>query len=53
MVQFAGNYTSAYLAELITTIAITGVIYLVGLLILKEDLVSSFVRKKPEQIMNK
>jgi len=53
MIQFAGNYTSAYLAELITTIAITGVIYLVGLLILKEDLVSSFVRKKPEQIMNK
>ena len=46
LAQFNNNYTSAYLAELISTVAISGVIYLVGLLLLKEDLVSSFVRKK-------
>ena len=46
LAQFNNNYTSAYLAELISAVAISGVIYLVGLLLLKEDLVSSFVRKK-------
>jgi hypothetical protein len=46
MVQFSGNHTSAYLAELISAIAISGIIYLVGLLVLKEDLVTSFIRKK-------
>lgn len=46
MVQFSGNHTSAYLAELISAVAISGIIYLVGLLVLKEDLVTSFIRKK-------
>ncbi|MDD3938334.1 MAG: polysaccharide biosynthesis C-terminal domain-containing protein, partial [Bacilli bacterium] len=46
LVQFNYNYTSAYLAELISAVAISGIIYLGGLLLLKEDLVSSFVRKK-------
>lgn len=46
LIQFNNNYTSAYLAELISAVAISGIIYLGGLLLLKEDLVSSFVRKK-------
>jgi hypothetical protein len=43
------DFTSAYLGELLATVAIAGVVYLVGLMLLKEDLISSFVRKKPSE----
>lgn len=46
MVQYNGNYTNAYLAELVSTVAIAGVVYLSGLLLLKENLVTSIVRRK-------
>ncbi|MFA5422024.1 MAG: oligosaccharide flippase family protein [Bacilli bacterium] len=53
LIRFENDYTSAYLAELVSVVAIAGVVYLFGLLVLKEDLVSSFVRKKPQEISGK
>ncbi|NCA97306.1 MAG: hypothetical protein EOM77_03895, partial [Bacteroidia bacterium] len=49
MVQYSGNYTNAYLAELVSTVAIAGVIYLTGLILLKENLVMSVVKRKTIQ----
>jgi len=48
MERFASNYTNAYIAELVSVVAIAGIVYIVGLSLLKEDLVHSFVKKRQE-----
>lgn len=40
------NVVTAYLAELVSILVLCGAIYLAGLLLLKEDLVTSFIKKK-------
>lgn len=40
------NITTAYLAELVSVVILAGIIYVGGLLLLKEELVLSFTKKK-------
>ncbi len=48
----SGNAEKALALELVTVVLIDAVIYLVALAILKEDLVSSFIRKKKENVQS-
>ena len=52
LIQFNNNYTSAYLAELISAVAISGIIYLGGLLLLKEDFSQFFCPVKNSRYLH-
>ena len=42
------SISTSYILQLVTTIVVAGIIYIVILAVLKEDLVYSFIRKKDE-----